>query len=873
MTLARSIFLIGWVAGHFSLLPVVKAAQVPGSLPGNANVQSSGAASYSIPLQVVPGTGGVEPKLSLDYNHHTPNGILGIGWTLGGLSTIYRVGANDFFESPGSDYIHDAELFNTDPVDFDGYDRLALDGQRLVLTTSGAYGAVNSEYRMEKDRFAYIKASSTVVGTGTQFPVSFTVRTKDGLIMTYGGTADSRIEAQGRTDVVVWALSKVEDSVGNKMTFTYTETNGEGEFYINKIAYSFDGTDYDANSVVFTYLAKSADEIYPLYQAGAKNSSSKRLSNIQMKEGATVVRRYDFTYEIDSSTKFSRLTGVKLTSAGDNLPQTVFSYQDYNPSSPFSTLGNWPTTSTTLTQYDFSDGFSVSDTYGDGRFELHDNRSGVHQYNSSTSAMAYTSYNATFVAAEDSDDDDPLELIKTKTGDFNGDGVTDFLVGYFENYWERERRGPNRCDSLDNGCEEYYGYADYTWRVFLSTESGGQAAMQLNSEIAIENNRIIKEVRLDDLGWEDLMGDFTDYRVADVNGDGRSDLVKHQISTVNDTRTHKYTLQIATFNSVDGEDKVEFVEYANVTFANMPTTSLESYTLIDFNGDAMADFFISFENSSNKREFRVFLSTGNAFSQTAAATHTFNFHLYPDDILYHADLNGDGLADMLFRDIGSNGTTTVTPLLSTGTDWVESGSISYNEGGAADQRTFAADVNGDGRSDYVVFHKEGVDNKIDLKVYYSRGDHLASSPTTQTTTYDWDENNIFIPIDLNGDGLTEFIYMDKTGNSWNETYFIKPFQANGNKPGLLTGVVDGFGAKTQFDYGPISDPTLYLRDRSKAYPMASIQGAHYVVSELSKDDGLGAAANTNTTPCPIPTAREIPTSWDGGFWGSTNSPR
>ena len=847
MTLTRSLILIGWTAGLISLPPLAKAAEVPGSLPGSASVQSSGAASYNIPLQAVPGTGGVEPKLSLDYNNQTPNGILGIGWTLSGLSTIYRVGTNDFFESPGSDYIHDAELFNTDPVDFDGYDRLALDGQRLVLTSSGAYGARDSEYRMERDRFAYIKASSNPVGGATKFPASFTVRTKDGLIMTYGATDDSRIEAQGRSDVVVWALSKVEDSVGNMMTFTYMEDKDAGEFYIKKIAYSFDGTDYDANSVVFTYLTKSTDEIYPLYQAGAKSSSGKRLSNIQMKEGDTVVRRYDFTYETDSSTKFSRLTAVKLTSDGDNLPQTVFSYQDYNPSSPFSKLGTWPTTASS----NFGDGFSVSDTDGDGRFELHDNQSRVLEYDPATSAMGNTSYSSTFNAAssdaqaDDNDvgDDEEPHLIKTKTGDFNGDGVTDFLVGYFENSWKADPETQQPCDeNTFNNCTEYDVYANYTWRVFLSTESDGQVSMVLDSEIPIETNRVIIESN-EDYGFEDVMEDLTDYRVADVNGDGRSDLVKHHLSTRNNTRTHKYTLQIASFNNVNGDDKIEFVEYANVTLTNLPGASHETYALIDFNGDGMADFFIDYKKPGKKREFKVFLSTGNAFSQTAAATHTFDFNLYLDDLLYHADLNGDGLADVLFRDIGSNGITKVTPLLSTGTGWVTAGSISYNGGGAQDQFPLAADVNGDGRSDFVVFHK--TINKIQLKVYYSRGDHLASSPTIPTTTYDWDENNIFVPIDLNGDGLTEFIYMDKTGSSSSETYFIKPFQANGDKPGLLTGVVDGFGAKTQFEYGPISDSTLYLRDRSKSYPIASIQGALYVVSELSKDDGLGAAANTN----------------------------
>ena len=60
---------------------------VAGVMPGALAVDESGSAAYSLPLSVPPGVAGMEPSLSLVYNSRGGNGILGVGWSLGGLST------------------------------------------------------------------------------------------------------------------------------------------------------------------------------------------------------------------------------------------------------------------------------------------------------------------------------------------------------------------------------------------------------------------------------------------------------------------------------------------------------------------------------------------------------------------------------------------------------------------------------------------------------------------------------------------------------------------------------------------------------------------------------------------------------------------
>jgi hypothetical protein len=109
----------------------------PGVMPGEFSVSESGAANYQIPLAVPPGTAGMQPSLSLSYNSNSGNGVLGMGWTLGGLSVITRCPATK---------VQDGLI---DGIDFDANDRFCIDGQRLIAI-NGTYGANHTEYRTEQ---------------------------------------------------------------------------------------------------------------------------------------------------------------------------------------------------------------------------------------------------------------------------------------------------------------------------------------------------------------------------------------------------------------------------------------------------------------------------------------------------------------------------------------------------------------------------------------------------------------------------------------------------------------------------------------------------------------------------------------------------
>ena len=151
-----------------------------GSTPGSGDV-SSGAASYSIPIAVPPGTAGVVPSLSVSYNSMSGNGIMGMGWGLSGMSSITRVGKN---------FYHDGEVR---AADFSFQDKFALDGQRLLLK-AGNYGGSGATYYTENENFSEI-ASYQATNNGSV--TSFKVVTADGLVMDYGNTPNSKIETIG----------------------------------------------------------------------------------------------------------------------------------------------------------------------------------------------------------------------------------------------------------------------------------------------------------------------------------------------------------------------------------------------------------------------------------------------------------------------------------------------------------------------------------------------------------------------------------------------------------------------------------------------------------------------------------------------------
>lgn len=189
----------------------------PGTLPGNIDISPTGAATYTIPIDVPKGIGGIAPQLAITYSSQAGEGMLGRGWNLAGISAITRVGQSKYYDN------------NVTTVNFTATDRFALDGQRLLADAN--YGAPGCTYTKEANDFTEIKSFGGSVANPR--PDYFTVTTTDGTIYTYS----TKILVPRSSDAYMWLLTTMTNRLGNTITYNYSDI-GDGQFTLNEINYS-----------------------------------------------------------------------------------------------------------------------------------------------------------------------------------------------------------------------------------------------------------------------------------------------------------------------------------------------------------------------------------------------------------------------------------------------------------------------------------------------------------------------------------------------------------------------------------------------------------------------------------------------------------
>ncbi len=348
----------GAVFGFVFLLASPVAEAGVGRTPGIASVSPDGEAQYTIPITLPPGTNGMTPALSLEYRHRTKGGLLGVGWSIGGLSQITRCA-----RTMAQDGVTAPPLLTV-------ADRFCLDGQRLVIVNNVVYEAPNAEYRTEIESFARIRATA---GSSTNGPAHFTVEAADGLIYEYGATTDSRIDGTPGASTGAaraWALNRIRDRSGNVIDYRYTEESGSNAFRIASIQYNANPAAGIAAShkVSFLYEDRPNDEIDSGYVARTPVRQVVRLDRIDVLYSGAVIRRYDLAYEPAlSSGGRSRLASLRECGTGgvDCLSATTFEWQDGG--SGVSALAMFPAQVPLTAAIPAGQSWNLADINGDGR--------------------------------------------------------------------------------------------------------------------------------------------------------------------------------------------------------------------------------------------------------------------------------------------------------------------------------------------------------------------------------------------------------------------------------------------------------------------------------------------------------------------------
>ncbi len=574
-----------------------------GALEGQAGV-SGGAATYSIPIAIPPGRAGMQPSVSLNYSSRSGNGIAGVGWSLSAGSSIHRCGQTVAHDGKSYAVTYDADE-----------DRLCLDGQRLMVV-SGSYGQSGAVYRTEQDSFVRVTQTGGINASNT----SFTLSSKNGNTTQYGGTSDSRQLASGRSEILTWAISQVNDPSDNTQSYHYTH-HGSGEYTLNTINYTGTSNSEGNREVVFTYEARSDDSSN--YLAGGLSRNTQRLAAISTYHSDNLLREYSLNYRLSDTTSRSILQGVTECSETNGsrqcLPETSIDWQANSVSYAENNEQN------VLTDIPDGNGFNqinFADVDGDGLPEF------IRSYNT------IRSYFFGISAGQDEVifvDDNQQELSRLSFDDsyaYEGVNVDFDLNG------KTDRARLNWTLINSNQFKTFYAYGIK----YASVDDGSVVTSEIDfpSRVTVTKQPNAPEPEVS---------------FADMNGDSYPDVL---VETV-DNGQRKLTLFLHNGSSTPGLSlwgDITNLETSNYFSSASEPAIWERYAITDINGDGVNDVVLTLKKDLAETEtMEVVLGQHNNGVLSFGSRQSAESLNLPDNTFYQytnwVDINGDGLSDFV----------------------------------------------------------------------------------------------------------------------------------------------------------------------------------------------------------------------------------
>ncbi|MCB0375646.1 MAG: VCBS repeat-containing protein, partial [Sinomicrobium sp.] len=531
---------------------------------------------------------------------------------------------------------------------------------------------------------------------------------------------------------------------------------------------------------------------------------TKRLKSIVTSVDGQKVLSYNFRYQYCLTTGRSQLTQIKQCDASEKcLSPATFTWQQGDPA----LIDSTGTSLTMVTKY--SDGLFPVDVNADGLIDLVSltSRSSqdfrIHTYKSDGDQLK-SSASQRFIQSNRNGHLMPL--------DASGDGKTDLIYA---------------LNLTGSG-------SPFSIQLFKSNGDG------------FENPSLFESPRNITRSTGKLVP-------ADINGDGKTDLVYYTLNSDNRLTLHTFISDGKTFTY--GKTQKDILE------------GQRSATLIpmDVNGDGMMDLTYSNRRTATLQTY-ILLSSGDSFS-LSAPRELKPLRINTEGKLLAADVNADGMQDLVYVVGLRNRPLEISTFFSNGVNF-EPGV--YKEGAVAHNGQFmAADINGDDKTDLMVI---ATDNSypFQMNVYVSDGTNFQAAKRIQTAA---PRNGIPIPMDMDGDAKTDIVY---AVSNYEEHRFTK-FISGKPHPDLISSFGNGIGGAIDVTYKPLTDPTVHTRgdereddsqlpagcliggisgatfgigDRSNGItgappPIINVSFPTYVVAGFTKKDGRGNAYQYN----------------------------
>lgn len=687
------------------------------------------------------------------------------------------------------DWFHDEY---TKPVQLNAEDRFMLDGQLLVMTSTGTdYGEDGSEYDTEAAGFSVV-TSHGQYNSGTS-PDHFTVVTKDGTRMEFGNTtgnsSNSKVLDGADDEVIAWRLNKVMDPFGNYIRYEYAED--ELESIVTKIEYT--GNDAAGiapySTVEFSYMLR--DDVKEQFIAGYGRKSTHLLKQIMITCEGNPFKRYVFNYTKRDIAK-SYLQEVREFGADDvkQLNPTRIKYGD--ESIEYLSEESTVPSNASITSADFD---------GDGDAEIlftdwYEDEDG-YRFNTNMTVKRRdgpsgftTTFWETFppgymVQSAYTGMDMPARRNYSQTVDVNGDG---------------------RCDIVMVNLS-FDGYHHLLTDVVIYFS---------NSEDAT----VFDEVHY--LGPSDFSifhPDGGSFMLGDFDGNGKTDIV-----TIGSDGIYyrAYLWQHSTAYDLSYTWLQHWGPYVGSV-----VQAFQNYAM-DIDGDG-ADEFVSYKCPYNTYVSHVFELEPAGGGYVAPHFEPLWTGGLPQGSRHSGDFNGDGKADVLCAFF--NGDIQI---------WYSNGTGFYNSDpgisiSSLGEQIVTADFNGDGITD--LLHKHEIGTELwELRFYFFHGHEAGFA--YEAIVHAGPIGALAVTNDVNGDGRMEVLHKGAVVGT--PIFFIRP---DGHERSATT-IMDGVGSKTRFAYAHLTSPDIYdiedtNGDIDRTYPNVSIEPAWEAVDSVHAPDGIG----------------------------------
>ncbi|TNE44699.1 MAG: hypothetical protein EP343_28985 [Deltaproteobacteria bacterium] len=617
-----SIVLLVWSLGHTATFAqksgvtpnVLVLPKGPGSIGGvGENVQPNlnmGLMSYSIPIVVPTGRGDATPSLGISYSSSGGAGLMGIGWSFQGESSITRLTVRGLPTYTNNDSFY-------------------AGGELVKISNTPYYRA-----RMEGGfvRYQWIQKDANDQSG------YWIAEEPNGTRLYYGADETGKLapnsQVTGLSGTYAWKLVAQVDRNDNVVRYAYLKEGSQS--YLDQISWVFDAQKNPLYQVSLVYEQRP-DPISD-GKPGFDLQVTKRIKEIKVTAEGKAIRSYKFTFE--DATGLSRLIKAEQVGQDETSLYPVVFTMKYSDSTFSPTNSRMVQMPTSLGLNFANNNTAFIDMNGDGLPDVVNTANPKHVFHLNQLTLKnLTQDKHDFPSSQQVENptvtNAKLSSDSVQLMDFNGDGFTDLVDAVTKRVYLN--KGNTRWEPAPESIQNFpITNNDPNVRFF---DYNGDKATDI---IRSDGNATSYWVNDKKGGWQNVTGkvnigqgfDKDKLRLIDINGDGLMDVVHITTSSL---RYRKY------------------LGYGNWSaWITMTVPGIDQYPLstkaqfADINGDGMADM-VAFLGTS-----LVYFVNQNGMSFRAGQQlKTFSGIDIPDsskNSIRIADINGNGSRDIVWID-------------------------------------------------------------------------------------------------------------------------------------------------------------------------------------------------------------------------------